>query len=58
MTSRADALRGRFTPRERELMKRLIDAEVRRRDDADREQLAASKRRYEARVAAMKRVSP
>jgi hypothetical protein len=58
MMSDIHAWRRGLTPRDRWLLKRLIDAEVRRRDGADQEQLAANKRRHEARLAAIKRVSP
>jgi hypothetical protein len=56
MTSETHASRRGLTPRERTLLKELINAEVRRRDDADLESIAASKCRHEARVGARKRM--
>jgi hypothetical protein len=56
MTSETHAWRRGLTPRERTLLKELINTEVRRRDDADLERIAASKRRHEARLAASKKM--
>lgn len=56
MTSETHAWRRGLTPRERTLLKELINTEVRRRDDADLKRIAVSKRRHEARVGATKRM--
>jgi hypothetical protein len=46
MTSQGAALRRGLAAHDRALLKRLIDAEVRRRDEDDLERIADTKRRY------------
>ena len=45
-------LRRALTAHDRALVKRLVDAELRRRHEAELEQIRATKRRYEATVEA------
>jgi hypothetical protein len=48
MEGQAAALRRALTAHDRALLKRLVDAELRRREAADLEQMAAMKQRYHA----------
>ena len=54
--SQVTALRRGLAAQDRALLKRLIDAEVRRRHDEELERVAATKERYHAELAARRRV--
>jgi hypothetical protein len=55
MTGQAEALRQGLTAHDRALLKRLVDAELRRRQQAELEQMLAAKRRYLGLLAARKK---
>jgi hypothetical protein len=55
MTRESAALRRALTAHDRALLKRLGDAEIRRRQKCDEEQTAAIKRRYVEQLAVRKR---